>query len=128
MTFPSFMTTRSYAALRAADLDWIVWPGYSLGRYILGCSQRLASCLQHSAWIGPDPLCYPSSVTCHPSSAIRRPSSVTHHPSSIVHRPTGLYIACSVCLRWYMGEKNTDRTLTSSAAELAAKSDSQIIV
>ena len=28
--------TRSYAALRAADLDWIVGPGYSLGRYILG--------------------------------------------------------------------------------------------
>ena len=24
--------TRSYAALRAADLDWIVGPGYSLGR------------------------------------------------------------------------------------------------
>ena len=27
--------TRSYAALRAADLDWIVGPGYSSGRYIL---------------------------------------------------------------------------------------------
>ena len=27
-----FYTTRSYAALRAADLDWIVGPGYSLGR------------------------------------------------------------------------------------------------
>merc|ERR1711978_131248 len=27
--------TRSYAALRAADLNWIVGPGYSLGRYIL---------------------------------------------------------------------------------------------
>ena len=26
--------TRSYAALRAADLEWIVGPGYSLGRYI----------------------------------------------------------------------------------------------
>ena len=26
--------TRSYAALRAADLDWIVGPGYSSGRYI----------------------------------------------------------------------------------------------
>ena len=24
--------TRSYAALRAADLDWIVGPGYSPGR------------------------------------------------------------------------------------------------
>ena len=28
----SFRNTRSYAALRAADLDWIVGPGYSLGR------------------------------------------------------------------------------------------------
>ena len=30
-----FWNTRSYAALRAADLDWIVGPGYSLGGYIL---------------------------------------------------------------------------------------------
>ena len=29
------MDTRSYAALRAADLGWIVGPGYSLGGYIL---------------------------------------------------------------------------------------------
>ena len=29
------MITRSYAALRAADLEWIVGPGYSLGWYIL---------------------------------------------------------------------------------------------
>ena len=36
--------TRSYATLRAAYLDWIVGPGYSLGGYILGCSQRLSSC------------------------------------------------------------------------------------
>ena len=43
------MTTRSYAALRAADLDWIVGPEYSSGMYILGFSQRLAACLQHSA-------------------------------------------------------------------------------
>ena len=27
-----FYKTRSYAALRAADLDWIVGPGYSLGQ------------------------------------------------------------------------------------------------
>ena len=27
-----FKYTRSYAALRAADLDWIVRPGYSLGQ------------------------------------------------------------------------------------------------
>ena len=26
-----FATTRSYAALRAADLDWIIGPGYSSG-------------------------------------------------------------------------------------------------
>ena len=31
-----FFITRSYAALRAADLDWIVWPEYSLGGYIFG--------------------------------------------------------------------------------------------
>ena len=29
------LITRSYAALRAADLDWIVGQGYSLGGYIL---------------------------------------------------------------------------------------------
>ena len=50
----NFVFTRSYAALLAADLDWIIGPGYSWGRYILGCSQRLASCLWHSARIGPD--------------------------------------------------------------------------
>ena len=27
--------TRSYAALRAADIEWIVKPGYSLGGFIL---------------------------------------------------------------------------------------------
>ena len=36
LTFSIFSSTRSYAALRAADLDWIVGPGYSLGQYILG--------------------------------------------------------------------------------------------
>ena len=30
-----FRVTRSYAALRAADLDWIVGQGYSSGGYIL---------------------------------------------------------------------------------------------
>ena len=52
-----FIGTMSYAVLRAADLDWIVRPGYSLGGYTLGCSQRLALCLLHSAGIGPDLLC-----------------------------------------------------------------------
>ena len=32
----SFKATRSCAALWAADLDWIVWPEYSLGGYIFG--------------------------------------------------------------------------------------------
>ena len=30
--------TRSYVALQAADLDWIVGPGYSSGRYFLALS------------------------------------------------------------------------------------------
>ena len=34
-SFMSFSYTRSYAALRAADLDWIVGPGYNSGGYIL---------------------------------------------------------------------------------------------
>ena len=40
----------------------IVGPGHSLGGYILGYFQRLASCLWHSARIGPDLLCHPSSI------------------------------------------------------------------
>ena len=32
--------TRSYAALWAADLDWIVGPGYSLGRHTQGNQKR----------------------------------------------------------------------------------------
>ena len=62
ITTTTIITTRSYAALRAADLDWIVGPGYSSNRYILGFSQCLALCLRHSARIGPDLLCHPSSV------------------------------------------------------------------
>ena len=41
-------------------LDWIVRPGYSLGGYILGCSQRHVLCLWQSAGIGPVLLCHPS--------------------------------------------------------------------
>ena len=41
--------TMSYAALCAADLDWIVVTGYSSGGYILGCSRSLASAL-NSDW------------------------------------------------------------------------------
>ena len=34
--FASICNTRSYAALRVADLDWIVRPGYNSGGFILG--------------------------------------------------------------------------------------------
>ena len=37
-----YFGTRSYAALRAADLHWIVGPGYSSGEYFLECTQCLA--------------------------------------------------------------------------------------
>ena len=36
--------TRSYAALQAADLEWIVGPGYSLGGYILEKNHDLEPC------------------------------------------------------------------------------------
>ena len=36
--YPFFFITRSCATLRAADLDWIVGPEYSLGGYIFGDS------------------------------------------------------------------------------------------
>ena len=36
-----FILTRSYAALRAADLDWIVGPGYSLGRVHSGINKNV---------------------------------------------------------------------------------------
>ena len=39
--YKGIIKTRSYAALRAADLDWIVGPEYSLGGYIFGDSQLL---------------------------------------------------------------------------------------
>ena len=35
VSFITFLKTRSCAALRAANLDWIIGPGYSLGGYIL---------------------------------------------------------------------------------------------
>ena len=97
--FPFFtiMRTRSYAALRAADLDWIIMPGYSLGGHILGCSERLALCLRHSARIGPNLLCHPSSIIrrpssaiCHSSPIIRHPPSVVRHPPSVIHRQSSV--------------------------------------
>ena len=45
----SFLTTRSYAALRAADLDWIVGPGYSLGRVHSGeISKNVTNFVTHA--------------------------------------------------------------------------------
>ena len=54
-----FLKTRSYAALRAADLDWIIRPGYSSGGYILGENHEkptwnhekpgITSCDKHAA-------------------------------------------------------------------------------
>ena len=58
LLYANILQTRSYAALRAGHLHWIVEPGYSWGGYTLGCSQRLASCLWHSARIGPDTFRY----------------------------------------------------------------------
>ena len=55
-----------YAIAFAFALSHVRLPGYSSGGYILGYSQRLILCLWHSARIGPDQLCRPSSVTCHP--------------------------------------------------------------
>ena len=81
------LVTRSYAALRAADLDWIIMIGYSLGGHILGCSERLALCLRHSARIGPNLLCHPSSIIRRPSSTVRHPSSVIRHPPSVIRHP-----------------------------------------
>ena len=41
--------TRSYAALRAADLDWIVGPGYSLGRVHSGeISKNVTNSVTHA--------------------------------------------------------------------------------
>ena len=60
-----FIITMSYAALRAADQDWIIKLGYTSGGYILGRSQRPNSRLRHSARIGPDLLCLSLSVFRH---------------------------------------------------------------
>ena len=40
ITMTSITITRSYAALWAADLDWIVRPGYSSVGYILGENRK----------------------------------------------------------------------------------------
>ena len=38
------MITRSYAALRPTDLDWIVGPGYSSGGYFLEKNHEKPTC------------------------------------------------------------------------------------
>ena len=92
--------TMSYAALQASNLDWIVGPGNSSGGYILGCSQCLASCLRHSAQIGPDLLCHCSFWSTRillyfPLSALRLSvTGVTYQLFSIIwwFRPWKPYI------------------------------------
>ena len=51
MKITFFDDTRSCAALRAADLDWIVGPDYSLGGYFFGDSQLLR---RRSLWAGQE--------------------------------------------------------------------------
>ena len=51
----TFLFTRSYAALRAADLDWIVGPGYSLGRVHsgrAGISKNVTDAGSQLSWEG----------------------------------------------------------------------------
>ena len=68
-----FSRLQDYRVLESTRLDRRA--GIEFSRYILGCSQRLASCLRHSARIGPDLLCHchPSSVICHSLNWIVRP-------------------------------------------------------
>ena len=40
----TIIITRSYAPLWAADLDWIIGPGYSLGGYILEKKHEKPTC------------------------------------------------------------------------------------
>ena len=46
------MHTRSYAALRAADLDWIIGPGYSSGGYILEKTMKNQPGIMKNHWTG----------------------------------------------------------------------------
>ena len=86
--------TRSYAALRTAHLCRLDCRArIQFGR------ELLASCLWHSARIGPNLLCHPSSIIhrpssaiCHPSPVIRRPSSVIHIPSSTICHPSSIVL------------------------------------
>ena len=44
-----FTSCANFRRFYWTKVDWIVRPGYSSGGYILGCFQRLASCLRRSA-------------------------------------------------------------------------------
>ena len=76
----NFCSTRSYAALQVAHLDWIVGPGYSSGGYILNVSLRASG-----TQLGLD-----LTGNSHPSPIIRRPSPVVCRPSSVVSRPSSV--------------------------------------
>ena len=45
-----FINTRSYAALRAADLDWIIGLGYRLGGYILEKNHEKPTWSHEKSW------------------------------------------------------------------------------
>ena len=86
--------TRSCAAIRAADLDWIVGPEYSSGRYMLGCSQRLALCLRHSA--RTDILFHTFFVLFLDDIMLRRenlPKEVENLPPDVENLPPGVKIS-----------------------------------
>ena len=52
LIFEYFWTTRSCAALWAADLDWIIGSGYSLGGYILEKNHEKPTCLFFVTYAG----------------------------------------------------------------------------
>ena len=54
IVFIAIIITRSYAALQAADLDWIVRPGYKLGRVHFGVfsTSRFVPLALSSDWRG----------------------------------------------------------------------------
>ena len=56
------IVTRSYATLQAPGLDWIVWPEYSLGGYILGVFN--VSLCASGTQLGLDLTCFVI-VICH---------------------------------------------------------------
>ena len=65
----------------------------------MGCSQRLSSCLRHSARIGPNLLCHPSSIIRHPPSVTCHPHSVIHHPPFVIRRLSSVMHHLSFVIR-----------------------------